>query len=111
MATKPLPPPHTEPKPIEPPLQPRRDRLTPERERKLLDLHLQHCPHCAYELALVEAEGISVEMCEDCEGVWLTRAALNSLVAFPPEKRKAFVGGLFGQPLAPGADAAGAAPK
>jgi hypothetical protein len=47
----------TTPQPItlESPLPQRRDRLTPERERRLLELHLEHCPNCAYELAMVEA--------------------------------------------------------
>lgn len=81
------------------PLPQRRDRLTPERERRLLELHLEHCPNCAYELAMVEAVDVMVRMCEDCEGIWLTREHLETLMGYPPEKRKAFIDGLFGGEL------------
>jgi len=90
------PPDPMEPVRLESPLPQRRDRLTPERERRLLELHVEHCPNCAFELALVEAVDIMVRMCEDCEGIWIDREGLGKLLAYPPEKRKAFVDGLFG---------------
>ena len=99
-----------EPVKLESPLPQRRDRLTPERERRLLDLHIEHCPNCAFELALVEAVDVMVRMCEDCEGVWLDRKGLETLMGYPPEKRKAFVDGLFGKELDQSAEGA-SAPK
>ncbi len=74
----------------------RREKLTPEREKRLLDLHVAHCPRCAFELFAVEAEGVEAELCEDCEALWVSKAALSTLVGFPPERRKTFMESVFG---------------
>jgi Zn-finger nucleic acid-binding protein len=37
------------------------------------------CPNCDGELALTKRDGVPMEMCPACKGMWLTRQELNQL--------------------------------
>lgn len=65
-------------------------------ERKIRDLHALHCPRCGYELQTVLAEGLEVETCETCKGVWISRAELEVMVKFTVDRRKNFLTQVFG---------------
>jgi len=39
------------------------------------------CPSCGGELQTVERQGIAIERCASCRGIWLDRGELEKLVA------------------------------
>jgi Zn-finger nucleic acid-binding protein len=39
------------------------------------------CPRCGADLRTVERQGIEIERCPNCRGVWLDRGELEKLVA------------------------------
>ena len=38
------------------------------------------CPHCVVELKLSERQGIEVDYCPQCRGVWLDRGELDKII-------------------------------
>jgi Zn-finger nucleic acid-binding protein len=36
------------------------------------------CPHCAIPLVMSERQGIEIEHCPTCRGIWLDRGELDS---------------------------------
>lgn len=52
------------------------------------------CPVCDVELKMAERQGIEIDYCPQCRGVWLDRGELDkiierSIVALPPQTRAA----------------------
>ena len=49
------------------------------------------CPHCAVDLIMSDRQGIEIDYCPQCRGVWLDRGELDKIVerstqtARPPE--------------------------
>ena len=38
------------------------------------------CPHCSVNLLMTDRQGIEIDCCPDCRGVWLDRGELDKLV-------------------------------
>ncbi len=67
-----------------------RETATAERERRKA-LHHMHCAKCGDTMTTTRLDGIEVEVCPECGGIYLDAGELDKLVA---AKR-----GLFGEAL------------
>ena len=38
------------------------------------------CPHCTTTLVMSDRQGIEIDYCPDCRGVWLDRGELDKLI-------------------------------
>lgn len=38
------------------------------------------CPHCDVELSMSDRQGIEIDFCPQCRGVWLDRGELDKLI-------------------------------
>ena len=38
------------------------------------------CPQCSVNLVMSDRQGIEIDYCPDCRGVWLDRGALDKLI-------------------------------
>ncbi len=38
------------------------------------------CPHCSTALVMSDRQGIEIDYCPDCRGVWLDRGELDKLI-------------------------------
>ena len=38
------------------------------------------CPHCSVNLLMTDRQGIEIDYCPDCRGIWLDRGELDKLV-------------------------------
>lgn len=63
-------------------------RLREEHERKvaeaerqrLKELHYMHCPKCGMEMTISSLDGIEVDVCPDCKGIYLDAGELDKIV-------------------------------
>jgi len=60
-----------------------------ERE-KLKQLHYMKCPKCGHDLAEEALEGILVDRCSFCEGIFLDAGELEQVFLKKQEERKGF---------------------
>lgn len=68
-----------------------------ESERKRLrELHFMKCPKCGHELREEELEGISVDRCTFCEGLWLDASELEQLFLRKTDPNKSLLRKLLG---------------
>jgi len=54
-----------------------------------------HCPQCLEELKIAERQGIEIDYCPKCRGVWLDRGELDKIIersveAMAPKTRGSF---------------------
>lgn len=61
-----------------------------ERER-LKELHFMRCPKCGMELEEIQFEGLLIDRCTNCLGVWLDHGELEAL----NRKEEGFLKGMF----------------
>jgi len=45
-----------------------------------------NCPRCESPLSEIDRDGITVDRCERCRGIWLDRGELEKLLARRPEE-------------------------
>lgn len=38
------------------------------------------CPHCSTTLVMTDRQGIEIDYCPDCRGVWLDRGELDKII-------------------------------
>ena len=63
-------------------LEQKKQRAFAEGEKKRLrDLHFMHCPKCGMNLVEINYQGIQVDKCSACEGVWLDAGELERVVS------------------------------
>ena len=84
----------------------RRDReyrLSKLREAKqeteideLRDAHWMKCPKCGHDLQTIQLEGIDIDQCSFCEGVYFDRGELDTLLMRKTSLRFKFYRRLFG---------------
>ena len=43
--------------------------------------HTMPCPVCAVPLAMSERQGVEIDYCPQCRGVWLDRGELDKIIA------------------------------
>lgn len=39
-----------------------------------------HCPSCIVELKITERQGVEIDYCPECRGVWLDRGELDKII-------------------------------
>lgn len=52
-------------------------KMAEEDRKKLKELHFMRCPKCGMELGEVDYNGIHVDKCFQCEGIWLDAGELE----------------------------------
>lgn len=69
-----------------------RERALKEGERaRLKELHSMRCPKCGMELTEIAHQGIRIDKCTSCGGVWLDAGELEQVA----EAEAGFLGGLL----------------
>lgn len=51
-------------------------------KKRLKELHYMKCPKCGMELIEIKYQGIEVDKCWACEGVWLDAGELGAISKF-----------------------------
>jgi hypothetical protein len=62
-----------------------------EARQKLRELHFMKCPKCGHDLAEQVLDGVSVDVCSFCEGVFFDAGELDRLFLEREDKRKGFL--------------------
>lgn len=57
----------------------RREKETEEQRAKLKDLHWMKCPKCGHDMKTEALEGIEIDRCSFCEGVFLDQGEIEEL--------------------------------
>ena len=57
----------------------RKAQETAEQQRKLRELHFMRCPKCGHELKSEDLEGIEIDRCTFCEGIFMDAGELEDL--------------------------------
>jgi hypothetical protein len=76
----------------------RKERLEQERAARAAErkTHQMRCPKCGGHLKMQEHEGVQIDQCPDCGGLWLDAGELEQLVkSQDPGVVGRFFGGLF----------------
>ena len=55
--------------------------LAEDERKRLQELHYLHCPKCGCKLADAVFDGVTVDVCSGCHGVWLDDGELDKLIA------------------------------
>jgi hypothetical protein len=58
----------------------RRRQHAEEERRRLAELHKMHCPKCGQSMTVTVLEGVEVEVCPDCRGIFLDDGELEKLL-------------------------------
>ncbi len=66
----------------------RAEREALEERQRVKQLHFMKCPKCGHDLAQRDLEGINVDQCSFCEGVFLDAGELDSLFLKHDSERK-----------------------
>jgi uncharacterized protein len=67
-----------------------------EERRRLRELHYLKCPKCGHDMTEQDLEGIKVDRCSFCEGIYLDAGELDTLFTKKEEERKGFLRRLVG---------------
>jgi hypothetical protein len=59
------------------------------------ELHYMHCPKCGVKLCTLNLEGLEIDECPDCKGIWLDAGEFHQFAALNEEKKKSFTRQLF----------------
>jgi hypothetical protein len=61
-----------------------------EETRRLKDLHFMKCPKCGHDMKEEPLEGVSVDRCTHCEGIFLDAGELEQIFGQHDEHRRGF---------------------
>ena len=70
-----------------------RDRGTREKGaelQRLKDLHFMKCPKCGHEMKEEALEGVKIDRCSFCEGIYFDAGELDQVLLKKEEERKGF---------------------
>jgi len=73
----------------------RRELAEKEELAKLKQQHHMKCPKCGHDLKEKNLEGLSVEVCSFCEGIYFDAGELDKLFLKRDGDRKSFLGRLL----------------
>jgi len=76
-----------------------REQQTAEEQRRQEELkkqHWMHCPKCGQDMIEQDLQGITVDICGRCEGIFFDRGEVETLVAKKAEERRGFFRRLVG---------------
>lgn len=57
-----------------------RQKLAEEEREKLKELHHLHCAKCGQKMEVTHFEGVEVEVCPDCGGIYLDSGELDKVI-------------------------------
>jgi len=49
---------------------------------ELKELHYMRCPKCGMSLKEIEYQGVKIDKCAQCDGIWLDAGELETVVQF-----------------------------
>jgi hypothetical protein len=61
-------------------LKAQRARLDADRLKHERAIHLMKCPKCGADLAEREMQGIKIDQCTECSGIWLDKGEMEMLL-------------------------------
>ena len=64
------------------------DQARSEEAAKLKELHWMRCPKCGHEMATLTLEGLCVDKCTVCEGIFFDRGELDELLLKRSHERR-----------------------
>lgn len=64
----------------------RQAKMEAEERERLKELHFMHCPKCGMQLVEIDYNGILVDKCTSCEGVFLDAGELESVAKLEKPK-------------------------
>lgn len=62
-----------------------------EELKRLRELHFMKCPKCGHDMTEERLEGVSVDRCSFCEGLYLDAGELEQVVLKKEDDRKGFL--------------------
>jgi len=65
-------------------------------ERELRELHYLKCPKCGHDMRVTTQDGIEVEVCGTCEGIFLDKGELLELGLKPVAERRSWLRRILG---------------
>lgn len=64
--------------------------------KELKELHYMHCPKCGCDMVEISLEGINIDKCSFCEGIFFDYGELEELLKKKSEVKKNFFRKLIG---------------
>ena len=61
-----------------------------QEKQRLKELHFMHCPKCGHDLLEESHQGVLIDRCPVCHGIWLDAGEMDELVA-QARKKEGFV--------------------
>jgi len=61
-----------------------------EETRRLKDLHFMKCPKCGHDMKEEPLEGLSIDRCTHCEGIFFDAGELEQVFRQQAEQRRSF---------------------
>jgi len=49
--------------------------------KKLQELHHMRCPKCGLQLAEIDFQGVKIDECSECRGIWLDANELQQIIS------------------------------
>ena len=74
----------------------RRARLDAERAKQERKAHLNKCPKCGCDLVEREHHHVKMDMCPECQGMWLDKGELEMIEQVERNQVKRFIGSMLG---------------
>lgn len=71
-----------------------KERATQEQAeelKRLKDLHFMKCPKCGHDMQGESLEGVEVDRCTFCEGIYLDAGEMDQIFLKKEEERKGFL--------------------
>ena len=70
------------------------DQASADKEKR--DAHFMKCPKCGDSLEAVQMDGVEIDRCKQCEGVFLDRGELEEIMLKRSDERKSIFRKLLG---------------
>lgn len=72
------------------------DEESKKKKEELKKLHYMHCPKCGHQMQEVPLEGINIDKCTHCEGIFFDRGELEMLFLKKIQESRNFFRKLLG---------------
>ncbi|MBI2838050.1 MAG: zf-TFIIB domain-containing protein [Acidobacteria bacterium] len=69
-------------------LQQEKAKSEAQEAARLRELHWMHCPKCGHKLEEIGEQGIKIDRCNHCHGVYLDAGELEEILVAQDQKRK-----------------------
>ena len=67
-----------------------------EERRRVRELHFMKCPKCGHDMAEEQLEGVRIDRCSFCEGVYFDAGELDEVLLKKESERRGFFRRLIG---------------